>query len=665
MFSNNNHTVMKKVLLVLSSVIIIVVIILLFFVRSSSGYRSIYLIPDDAVFIVETSDPIEAWDQIIYSKAWDHFSNNVYFKELNEDILSYDSLISSSKFLLKLIGKKAVTMSQHNLGNGKYEYIYVIDIGKVAKYKSPEKLINSVLGKNYEVTSRDYKNTKIVELYDIEESDNYFMAFTEGKLIFSFEPKLVERAIDASEEKIIGRDMKYLDVQSQIGNKGLFSIYFKFENLSETMKSLSSDAYTSYANSTRYMKYMGILFDIDEEGLLSLEGYASLDDTAPPEYLGMLVEGDKEVESASVIPLRIASLAKINFKNAGDYFNKAMKSMSSEEYEEYMETVAKTEKKLKISLEENLFSWMDKEIILLQTQPSNLGRDNEFAAVLHASDSALAADNLEFLWKQIKKNTPVKIKSINYKGYKIDYVAFPGIIKALFGKTLDKLEKPYFTQLGKNVILSNHPQTLKNIIDDYLNESTLSTSVSFYNFSKNLEDNSSALMYFEPPVLFQNLRAFLDAESWTKLKKNKKYITCFEQGAIQVNQKDELIHFLLKAQYQPEIEEFKKQYYNSSEIFSMFSYSPQITLDTIPEKPKDTLPKIIISDLDAKKYEEFYDDGSKKIEVELKDGLKHGNIREYYPNGELKLKGQYDEDVPVGKWKYYNEEGKLIKTDKY
>ncbi len=656
---------MKKVLLIISFIIIIVVAVLLFFVRSSSGYRSIYFVPDDAVLVVETADPVEAWNQIIYSKAWNHFSSNEYFKELNEEILSYDSLISSSKFLLKLVGKKAVTMSMHNIGNNKYEYIYIIDIGKVAKYKSPEKLLNPVLGRNYEVTSRDYKNTKIVELYDTEESDYYFMAFTEGKLIFSFEPKLVERAIDASEEKVIGRDMKYLDVQSQIGNKGLLSVYFKFENLTETMKSLSEDALTSYSNSTRYMKYMGILFDINEEGLLSIEGYTSFDDSSPQEYLGMLVKGSTEVESANVIPLRIASLAKINFKDAGDYFNKAMKSMSSEDYEEYMETVAKTEKKLKISLEKNLFKWMDKEIVLLQTQPSNLGRDNEFAAILHASDSAIASDNLKFIWKQIKKNTPVKIKSINYKGYIIDYVAFPGIIKALFGKTLAKLEKPYFTQLGKNVILSNHPQTLKNIIDDYLNGSTLSTSVSYYNFNKHLDNNSSVYMYFEPPVLFQNLRAFLDTETWQKIKQNKKYITCFEQGAIQINQEDELMHFLLKAQYQPGIEEFKKKYYNSSEIFSMFNYLEQTTMDTTPDKPEDTLPNIIISDLDAKKYEEFFKDGSKKIEVELENGLKHGSIREYYQNGEIKLKGQYEEDNPVGKWKYYDEQGKLIKTDRY
>lgn len=655
---------MKKVLLILTSLIVTIILVLVFFVRSSSGFRSIYFVPEDAVMIIETSNPVEAWNQIVYSQAWNHFSTNEYFKELNEDILSYDSLISSSKFLLKLIGKKAVTVSRHHMGNNNYEYVYIIDIGKVAKFKSPEKPINSILGKNYMVTSREYKRHKIVELFNKEESGYYFMAFSEGKLIFSFEPKLVEKALDASEVKAIGRDMKYLDVQSKIGDQGLFSVYFKFENLSETMSSLSADALRSYQARTKFMKYAGIVFDITEEGLFSMEGYTSFGNDIPADYFDILTVGSTEVAASEVIPLRIASFAKINFEDAAEYFNRVMKNVSPAEYDDYNQTMTKTEKKLKINFNDNLFSWMESELVMLQTQPSNLGRDNEFAAILHASDSAVAADNLKLMWKQIKKNTPVKIKSVNYKGYNIDFVAFPGIIKALFGKTLEKLEKPYITQLGKNVILSNHPQTLKNIIDDYQNNESLSSSVNYYNFNKNFDKHSSAFFYIEPPVLFRNLRAFLDDEAWNKFKKNKKFITCFDQAGIQLSRSDDLLHFRVLAQYRPNSEEVKKKYYNTGEIFAMFS-SDEPAREQIHTETKDTLPKIIIPDLDAKKFEDTYPDGTPKTLVELRNGLKHGAIKQYHPNGKLKLKGQYNNGEPTGKWKYYNEVGSLIKTDKY
>ncbi len=655
---------MKKLLLIFSALIILVLLISLFFLRSSSGYRSIYFVPDDAIIIIDVKDPIKTWDKIVHSKAWNHFSNNEFFNDLNSEINSYDSLVNSSKFLLKLVGKKSVTLSQHSIGNGKYEYIYIVDVGKIAKSKNPEKIVNSVLGKGYEVTSRKYKESKIVELFDVNESIYYFMAFSKGKLIFSFEPKLVEKAIDASNDKLIGRDMKFLDVQSKIGNKGILSIYFKYENLSQLVNSLSTEAAQNFSKNTRYMCYSGVFFNINAEGLISLEGYTSLKDTTPDEYLDMLVNGDNEVNSANVIPLRVASMAKVNMNDAQDFFEKTMKSMGQEEYDEYILNVTSLEKKLKINLDKNLFSWIDKEVVMLQTQPSNLGRDNEFAAILYASDSAKATKNLHFLWKQIKKHTPVKIKTVNYKNYPIDYVAFPGITQTLFGETLEKLEKPYFTQIENSVVISNHPQTLKNIIDDYLNKESLINSVDYYNFTKLFDNNSSAYLYFEPPVLFSNLKGFVDAKSWQKLKQNKNYITCFKQGGVQINRIDNLLHFVLKAQYKPEIKEWKKQQYNSTEIFSLFNYSESKT-EIAEQAEIDTLPKIIISNLDAKKQEEFFDDGILKLEVELKNGLKHGNLKQYHENGELYLKGEYENDEPVGKWKYYDENGKLVKKDIY
>ena len=56
---------------------------------------------------------------------------------------------------------------------------------------------------------------------------------------------------------------------------------------------------------------------------------------------------------------------------------------------------------------------------------------------------------------------------------------------------LSKLDKPYYTIIDGHVIFSNHPQTIKNVIDDYVEENTLGKSIEYYNFSKQFEKNSS------------------------------------------------------------------------------------------------------------------------------------------------------------------------------
>ncbi len=657
---------MKKILIFVAAILILAVVGTLFYLRSSSGFRSIYFVPEDASVIVESNDPIGAWRSIVHSNVWEHYKTNEFFSELNADIESYDSLVKSSKFFLKLVGKKAVTMSQHPVPSGGYDYIYIIDVGKIAGYKKPAKAIQSIMGKGYEVTSRDYNGHKIIEMLDIEERDYYFLCFAEGKLIFSFNPKLLERSIDAAEQMVIGRDYNYLRVASKIGNDGLFSIYLVHNNFTKFMTSFSPDMRETLDKYTRDILYTGMFFNLTPKGLLTIEGYSSFGDEHDINYLSLLDNGKQEIYSAPVVPRRIASLVKINFDDASEFFKTSMRQTGEEDYEEYTENIAKLEKKLKIDLDKNLFSWMKDEIVMIQSQPSNLGRANEFAVVLHASDSAKASENLQILWKQIKKNTPVKIKSVNYKGFSIDYIAFPGIIKVLFGKALEKIEKPYFIVINDNIIISNHPQTLKNIIDDYTSGNTFEKSLDYMTFSGQFENSTSMYLYFEPPVLYQNMGGFASAESWSKLKKNKKYITCFSRGGMQLNQKDELMHFVFKAQYQPELEDWKKQFYNTNEILSLFQYTP-VEEPTKPEIEEqiDTVPKILISDLDARNYEEFYENGNLKISVEVKDGLKNGDLRYYHENGEIYIKGEYEDDEPTGKWKYYTEEGDLIKTDKY
>lgn len=657
---------MKKVLIILVVVLVIAFLGILYFLRSSSGYRSIYFVPENASIVVESKDPIGAWSTIVHSYAWKHYQTNSFFSGINEDIQSYDSIVNSSKVLLKLMGKKSAMISMHPLGNNQYDFLYIIDIGKLAQYKKPEKVLNSVLGKGYEVTSRDFKDHKIIELFDTEDGDYYFLSLANGKLIFSLNPKLVEQSIEAAEKMTIGRDIKYLDVKSKIGNKGLFSIYIVHDNFNKFMTSLSPEVKENLEKYTHDLRYTGFYFDFNEEGLLTIEGYSSFGDEHEMNYLSAFDEGKQELFSARVIPQRIASLLKINFDDASSFFKTSMKQMGEHAYSEYEDNLKSTEKKLKINFDKNLFSWMDKEIVMLQTQPSNLGRDNEFALILHAKDSLKAINNLNIIWRQIKKNTPVKIKSVNYKGFEIDYVAFPGILKLLFGKALGKIEKPYFTVINDNVVVSNHPQTLKNIIDDYTTGNTLEGSLDFYNFGINFEKSTSAFLYFEPPVLYQNMKAFLSYDTWNKLKQNKKYITCFSQAGIQLSETDDMFRFRLKAKYQPELEEWKKQFYSTGEIMSLFNYAEPVPIEeTESETKKDTVPKIFISDLDAREYKEYYDNGNLKLSVEVKDGLKDGDFRYYHENGEIYIRGSFDNDQPNGKWKYYDESGELIKTDKY
>ena len=64
---------------------------------------------------------------------------------------------------------------------------------------------------------------------------------------------------------------------------------------------------------------------------------------------------------------------------------------------------------------------------------------------------------------------------------------------------------------------------------------------------------------------------------------------------------------------------------------------------------------------DMKNIKVFYENGNLKFEQKLKN--RKGKYRGYYPNGMLEAEGEVFQGDEIGLWKYYNEEGNLLKTE--
>jgi len=69
-----------------------------------------------------------------------------------------------------------------------------------------------------------------------------------------------------------------------------------------------------------------------------------------------------------------------------------------------------------------------------------------------------------------------------------------------------------------------------------------------------------------------------------------------------------------------------------------------------------------------KVMKEFWPNGKLKYYNEMRRNaagkwMKNGIGRAYYDHGVLEREGTYKDDVRVGQWKYYDQEGKLNRTE--
>jgi hypothetical protein len=631
-----------------------------YYLSPPENFQAIYLVPKNAIYVIETTEPIKSWQKVSSSKAWKFLQTQPYFGELTSGANALDSMITNNQELFDRFGSRHVMISAHNFKKTDYDFLFIVDIEKAAKLKFLQDYLTNLNGEGYRVSQRPYNGVTINELYDRESRETLYIAFISNLLVCSYTNSLVEASIDQRNEPVIGRDIRFVEIDKQVDDDGLFKLYMQYAYLDEYMRCYMSEP-NEYVNSlSKMMAYTAATFEMDGDEWLSLTGATNINDSVDSYLKAMLESGKGTLAAQEVIPQRTAFYVSMAVKNFGDFherFEKTLQQTNEAEYNDYQSGVQKTENFLKISLKENFIKWMGQEVCFVQMQPQGLGRANEFAAVIQADDIEEAKRQMEFIGQQVRKRTPVKIREVNYKGYPIHYMAVKGFFKPILGKLFQKLDKPYFTYIGDYVVFSNHPQTIKSFIDDFEAKRTLAEQAAYQTFVNKFESSSNVFVYIQTPVLHNNLKGFVSAETWQDAEKNKKYIVSFPEIGFQLTGNETLFDTRLVMRYQDPVATPEPALLVSSD-------SAQIVLDSLNAAEEEE-EEIYIEDLNTEKYTENYPDGAKKLEVGMKDGFRDGWYREYHPNGELKVKGRYKADQREGTWKYYDESGKLTSKKKF
>ena len=162
------------------------------------------------------------------------------------------------------------------------------------------------------------------------------------------------------------------------------------------------------------------------------------------------------------------------------------------------------------------------------------------------------------------------------------------------------------------------------------------------------------------------MHAFADKETKQQIEKNRDFIICFPQIGVQLSPSNDLFESRLVVDYQDaELVKSKAQFKDAT-LFGPNTNNKDYSNKNILEvadifEVKNVHP----NDLNADEYIKKFKDGKQYIKVDLKNGLKHGRYYEYYPNGEIKIRGRYRKDKQVGLWKAYDEKGEEIKKKRF
>ena len=614
------------------------------------------------MYILQTDDPVNNWQKIKESEIWKHLNTNTYFQNLTSSANTLDTLINNNKKFLNILGAKKVWVSAHVTSRRDFDHLFVINLGKTAKFTDFKIILKKIISNHFRLTERLYQDIDILELYDEQTRETLYLSVIDDNLVLSYTAQLVEAAIAQRHEPVIGRDLNFINLNKHTSQKGLFRLFVQYRYVDEFAQALGfieNDNLILSLSKTLYYTSLDTYLSKGKE--IKATGYTNINDTDLSYLLSLQKAGTGTQNIEKIAPIRTGAYVSFSFSSYQKFYDAylELQAKNPDIYKAFLDNRKDIEERLDIDLKKHIIDWIDDEIALLKFETDIFGPDNDFALVIKAKNGKTAQKQLDFITGQVRKKTPLKFNTVTYKDYDINYLSIKGFFKFFFGGFFKKFTHPYYSIIDDYVVFTNHPNTLKYIINNYIEKNTLNYSDSFQQFKKQFENRSNLFVYVNTPMFYNSFVANFSGQTKQSLIKNEDYFSSFTHLGIQLLPENELFKNILAIKYEPweTLNAFQDtpQWDNSEE--EILEVEP---IDFDPQEHPLIIPEILPNDLNAKVYESKYLNGNIHMKVDLKNGKKHGRFKMYFPDGTLQMKGRFKNDEPSGTWRAYDEEGNLI-----
>ena len=113
------------VVAVLALAVYVVYSVVYLFVSPDRNIQQIYLVPEDAAFIIQSSAPIEDWEKFSGSETWQCLKKAKSFEEVTQSVEKLDSVVKSNKVLLSLVGERDMLISLHKTRPTNWDFLQI------------------------------------------------------------------------------------------------------------------------------------------------------------------------------------------------------------------------------------------------------------------------------------------------------------------------------------------------------------------------------------------------------------------------------------------------------------------------------------------------------------------------------------------------------------
>jgi hypothetical protein len=508
-------------------------------------------VPKDAIFIVEADNPIENWKALSKTKIWRHMKTNDLFSDMGADCDYLDTLIKDNSQIFKLVSGKKLLVVAEMISESDYDFLYLMDLKEGGKISALLDIFKGVLkSAGLQMNSREISGHKC---YGIGEgSDEVFLAFEGNVMVASYSKLLMTNAFEQSKNPYYPTNDEFLSCRKRAyrteSSQSLAKVHLNFSQLDEYLVTFMGEVTGTVRSMSENMNYAS--FDLkmhDEFAEMSGDLTVDLQRASLPNVLSTLP--GSEIRCINMLPSNTSFMMAIDFADFDQFYEQISVTMKDDDgyddYEKYKKQIGgllgvdkeerKVERKKKHGKDVDYFDWIGQEIAMSLVPVNETGTKQAYVAIFHSPDKENATHDLKTIEKRIKNRTPVKFEEYQYLGHEIAFLEMKGFFKLFFGKLFNKFDKPKYAILDEFVVFSNDTTAIHRIIDvAHGSRANLPMEPGFRQFFQQFETTSNYFTYVNGVEIYPFLPTMADGETTSDIQKNRKYITCFHHGGLQL-----------------------------------------------------------------------------------------------------------------------------------
>ena len=662
--------------------------------RKAGKFDTLQAVPADAVFKVNIVSVNSVYERLHRNFIWRSLKNYPYFEEYHSNLQYVDSLANAYPKLEKILTDRPVTISCHQVGLNKYDFLYVCDLGKLNVIQVFETLLLGLV-QDDEIKIKAIKDLN-GEIREIHWGDGrFFFAIRDNLLIGSLSHALVARSLarckaskEGQEEVVSGDIMLDLD----------------HRQLGRWVASVMEES--AVADEFSLLRNTRLMMQLNDKSL------RFVGETRPDPNKYSLLDVVSFLEGGS------SNLETIAGENTAAYVSFCFPSFKDAENLLLEKSLDRLNKFLDMDVLEVFTSWIGGEVAIIKPRLENDQKADHIVLAIRAEDIHLAEDQMAYLTEQIQWRTPIRERVMEFNGHTIHYFRLKGFFQLFFGGIFERFERPYYTFLGDYVVFSNSPSTLAEMIKEYVLGNTLANNEKHMRLKGQLGSRKNVFGYVQTPNTYEFLYDAFKADTREGLEKNKGAFLSFETIGFSLSKEGGVFETQIIANYNdkaPEeykMRELNRQFENQINKIEAGFYYPVIP-DSIAVSGQeyyeykseqaifkgalkdgepdgvwcvfnvagrllgqfpygdgkidgvapffyengDLLAQVTYKNGVIAGYKEFFPDGTLRTEIAYRKGVRHGTAKFYYNTGHLLCEGRYKNGRQAGKWRYYKVTG--------